>query len=480
MATVVDALVVTLGLDPAKYKRGTKEAEKTQQEFSRKTQDETRKRERMEKRIHTEQKKNNREFVRQGKEAVDIYRKIRNEALGVLAVFGAGVGMIEFAKHTITGAANVSLLSKNLGMSAKQVAGYQGAVEALGGSAADANSLLSQAATSVANLQNGLPPTHFLTEYRKFGGQLRAGDLRDPQMLLEDVSGFLHQYAAQHGRRQSWDVAKDMGLSDAQFNLLVKGPGGMGHLVNEMARYSSVSNQNAAAAQKLRIEWQKMSATLGGIIRKIVLHMEPVFRMLLGQLQKFANWANSHQAEIQQFIQKLVKGFGDLVPKLETAARDLSQFVKQFDALVKEISKAMGYLHIHTKKSDTKLGPESPGIKHYKQTRNNVLESILFGLHVFDPGSSANNDFTSWLSSHWNGAPSPVAALSMIRNLDRLAAGRGGSYMNNSHNTTNSSEAHFGQVTIQTRATDAQGIFNEIGPALNLFPFVPQSDGASK
>lgn len=445
MPNVIDSLVVTLGLDPAKYKRGTKEAEKTQQEFSRKTQDETRKRERMEKRIHTEQKKNNREFVRQGKEAVQVYRKIRNEALGVLAVFGAGAGMVAFAKHTITAAANLHFAARDMGISVQKMAGYQELMKSVGGSSGDANSMLQTAASVGANLKLGTDP-ELLATLSQFGTfHYKRGDFDNTEKMVSDIANAVHGVTQKYGRQAGMKYASMLGFNEAQYDVLTRGANRVQGEASYFGKRSGMTASGAAAAQQTRLQFQKMAETFAGIMRNILLQMQPVFQMMLGYLQKFANWSRSHQSEINKFMQRLVRHIEKLGPVLKDVAKDVKIFADALAGLLKSLSKS----------GATTINKPKPIDKSKTPTFLQALKALIVG-------SPKHSDIGIG------------AALQNIQLINRLGAPPS---VNNSNNTT-TANAHIQNVHINTQATDGNGIMQDLLGGGGLFSFVPQSDGA--
>ncbi|KAG1240955.1 hypothetical protein G6F68_017158 [Rhizopus microsporus] len=83
MATVIDALVVTLGMNAKGFKQGAAEVDSSL--------------------THTreESAKTAREMEARGKQAALFFSKVRNEALALLAVFTAGMGIKSFVSSTI-------------------------------------------------------------------------------------------------------------------------------------------------------------------------------------------------------------------------------------------------------------------------------------------------------------------------------------------------------------------------------------------
>ncbi|WP_141984723.1 hypothetical protein [Bordetella hinzii] len=131
MATVLDALVVTLGLDAKAFKRGAAETDESL------------------KRTREETARTARDMEEKGKQAAMFFSKVRNEALALLAVFTAGMGIRNFVSSTVESTASLARLSGNLNMSAKDLAEWQLAAKNAGGSIEGITNQLKESAEQV-------------------------------------------------------------------------------------------------------------------------------------------------------------------------------------------------------------------------------------------------------------------------------------------------------------------------------------------
>lgn len=116
-ATVIDALLVTLGLDTSQFRKG-------QQEVS----DDLKKQ-------REDAKNTAKEMAEQGKKAASFFSSIKTELLALTGVTVTAGGLISFVKSTTSGLMDLSIQSKALGMSAKELDGWAKSAEAAGSSA---------------------------------------------------------------------------------------------------------------------------------------------------------------------------------------------------------------------------------------------------------------------------------------------------------------------------------------------------------
>ncbi len=131
MATVIDSLVVTLGLDPAAFTQGQKQAAealmKTRQASSQAAK----------------------EMQADGKRAGEFFSGIKNEALSLIGVLLGGKGIETFAREATKSIAELGRSAANIGVSARELSVFQMMIERNGGSAQAATSSLKGYADAV-------------------------------------------------------------------------------------------------------------------------------------------------------------------------------------------------------------------------------------------------------------------------------------------------------------------------------------------
>ncbi len=129
--TTIDALVVTLGLDPSGFTQGQKQAAealmKTRQASSQAAK----------------------EMQADGKRAGEFFSGIKNEALSLIGVLLGGKGIETFAREATKSIAELGRSAANIGVSARELSVFQMMIERNGGSAQAATSSLKGYADAV-------------------------------------------------------------------------------------------------------------------------------------------------------------------------------------------------------------------------------------------------------------------------------------------------------------------------------------------
>lgn len=301
-ATIVDAFMVTLGLDGRGFTAGQKAATKSIKETS------------------AEAKKAASEIEERGKAAAAFLSKLRNEALALVAVFTAGVGIKNFVTDTIGGAASLGLMAKNLDMTTESLSAWQKANERAGGSAESIVAQLKESAQELANIKMGRS-SEAATEFYRMGG-VDARNFKDGNEFLLARSRILADMYKQDPTR-AMVVAGRMGISEDTFNLLKQGPEAVMALVNAQRKNSQVTEEQAAQALKLRNAWLDFRDRIATVTTQIVLKLEPALTRIMDKLQSLADWVASHQDQISEWLESTIATLTKFATEVDGAAQSV-------------------------------------------------------------------------------------------------------------------------------------------------------------
>jgi hypothetical protein len=301
MATVIDSLVVTLGLDPKAFKTGSAQARTDLKATS------------------EEATKRAKEMEASGKVAAQYFSKIRNEALALLGVFTAGMGIKNFVEHTIIGAAGLGRLSQNLGISTERLSAWQRVAEDAGGTAEGMTAQLKESQKTISQFKMG-QSSESLQWFFRMGG--KTSDLKDGNTYLMARSKIISEiFKTDPGRAQL--VASQMGISEDQFNLLKQGPAVVQAQVAAMEKLSAVSAEDARQADELRKKWLGVERTFSLVGIKVVEALMPAFDTLIGYIKQLGDWVVSHKDDIANWV----SGAVDAIKHFTKIADDAAQAV---------------------------------------------------------------------------------------------------------------------------------------------------------
>jgi hypothetical protein len=298
MASVIDALVVTLGLDAKGFLSGKNQASDATKKLS------------------AEETKAAKEMEERNKRAVESYKKVRNEVLALLAIFTAGMGLKDFTESTINSAVNLDYMAKNLQMSTKDLSAWQRAAERAGGSADGITSALQDSQQQIAGFRLGKVSDQ-IQMFLRFGG--KTSDLKDGNAYLLARSQIVQKlFSVDPGRAKY--VAQAMGISDEEFNFIKQGPQAILALVSAQEKNSAITEKQAAQALKLKNEWLDFSDRLKYVGTTVLLELMPTFEILLQKLQAMADWVADHKADISKWVDGAVTAIRSFVDEANKAA----------------------------------------------------------------------------------------------------------------------------------------------------------------
>lgn len=387
MATIVDALVVTLGFDLSAFKRGKAEAGSAT------------------KKLTAEERAAAKEIEERNKKAAESFRSIRNEVLALVAIFTAGVGIKQFAESTINSAVNLGYMAQNLQMSTRDLAAWQRAAERAGGSAEGITAALQASQNDISKLKFG-QVTEGVQWFLRMGGSVK--DLKDGNSyLLARARIISSMFKTDPGRARF--IAQQMGIGDGEFNFLKQGESAVLALVDAQKKNSAVTEQQAAEAMKLRNAWLDLRDRLQYVGTTVLLELMPTFEKLLGKLQNMADWVADHKADISAWIDRAVTAVQQFVEWADKGAQAVGGWKNVLIAFagLKLLSMASGVLSLAG--ALLKLGGALGGVSTAGASALPILGRLLgiAGLALYSEGLNAGEDQTRLTQpgDTWDGDP---------------------------------------------------------------------------
>lgn len=299
MPTIIDSLVVTLGLDSSGFKKGQTEVKKGLDD-TRKNADQTAK-----------------DMEAAGKRAASFFGSIRTELLALVGVTLSAQGIKTFITNMTSDLMRLGIESRALDISAKSLDGWERAAEAAGSTA-------ERMAGTLGNFQKTL------TNIRTGGGQ--DDPLFGALASFAGATGANFDYQNDNAEKIMRKIASNWGKlsKDAQRRF-----GGMfgfdnatqqglanGSLVQDAGRLSKMSRATDEATRKAlefnrRLEQMKQNFTAASQV--LYEALIPYIEKLIPLIEKFGIWISTHGPEISKFfsdtaneINKVVGAVGGL------------------------------------------------------------------------------------------------------------------------------------------------------------------------
>lgn len=258
MATVIDALLVTLGLDATGYKRGQKEV----QDANRKLTEE-------------EQKQAKEQQARQ-KAAVEGFRAIRNEILTIVSAALGGKALKDFMADATATNRQLGINARNLGMSASRLKAWQDAAKAAGGTAEGLTNSMEGLAQAITRHRNA-EPNAATSMLSRLGVNF---DEQDAQKLMLDISEGLKKVGERYGPQQQIYVANGLGIDAGTLQLMTQGRARVADLVNEMAKHTQSADEAEKQARKLSLAWAELGNRADDLGSRVFSTLAPAFRLV--------------------------------------------------------------------------------------------------------------------------------------------------------------------------------------------------------
>lgn len=266
MATVIDSLIVTLGMDNKDFQQGMKDTEKGLSDTRKKTD------------------RVGKQIAASGKDAAEFFGQMQRSAIKFFAVLTAGKGLINFTRDVVTTGANLSRLSKNLNISADTMHRWGKASELNGGS-------MDGFLGTLQNLNNQVTEIFMkgdsaITPYlRQLGVSVTdaAGKAKPLTAVLGDIADATEK--AFPDRQQRYAYLQQMGFDEGTINLIAKGGK---ELRSTLAAQQGFSQKDADAAYRAEQTWIKAQQRLEKLTRELVVKVLPSLERLAESFVKMA------------------------------------------------------------------------------------------------------------------------------------------------------------------------------------------------
>ncbi len=287
-ATVIDALLVTLGLDTSQFRKG-------QQEVS----DDLKKQ-------REDAKNTAKEMAEQGKKAASFFSSIKTELLALTGVTVTAGGLISFVKSTTSGLMDLSIQSKALGLSARELDGWSKSAEAAGSSAEKISASLQGFQGAIQGARVG--------DYSSsiFGGLAQLNALtgqnfdvwgQDASSLAKTSLDALRKISDPNLRRQ---VGLSLGFDDATLQRNQEGkflPD-----VDRLTKSSGITDASTKGAKEFTVAWAELGQNLDTVKNQIYVGLIPTIRDLNGLL---IEWSSGN-AKSSSFFKELKRDINDI------------------------------------------------------------------------------------------------------------------------------------------------------------------------
>jgi hypothetical protein len=290
MATVIDQLVVKLGLDASGFKQGEKDLN-TSLDKARKGADKTAK-----------------QMKDSGKDAAAFFGELQKSALKFMAALAAGRGLYNFVQNTIKGGASLQRLATNLQTTTDSLHRWGQAVKQNGGTVEGFQSTIQGLSAGVTELMRGGNENlrGFLSTLG-IGLQDASGKAKTMEQILLDVSSAVEGGKLGPSRANQVNFLQQMGLDEGTINLLLKGRKAV---EQALASQTGYNESDAKKALEYEQKWLQAQEKINGYMRELTYKLLPSVLPAIDAI-------GTAVSTMAPFVAKMVDGFVTLNEKTD-------------------------------------------------------------------------------------------------------------------------------------------------------------------
>lgn len=297
MPTIIDSLVVTLGLDPSGFNKGQKDV-KGGLDDTRKQAEQTAK-----------------DMEAAGKRAASFFGSIRTELLALVGVTLSVQGFKNFIAGMTDNLQQLAVNSRSLDMSAKSLDGWQRAAEAAGSSAEKITGNLQSFQNLVTTFRGGgnVQGNPLLMALNGFSGATGARfDLgtQSSEDIMRTIAANWGKLNKDAQRKFGADIGLDNQTQQALSN---------GQLVTDADRFAQMSRATDEAtrkAQEFNRRLAEMKQNFSAASQVLYTALIPYVEKLIPLLERFGNWIATHGPEISNAFQDFTNQINGIVDAL--------------------------------------------------------------------------------------------------------------------------------------------------------------------
>ncbi|HFS8317989.1 TPA: lytic transglycosylase domain-containing protein [Klebsiella pneumoniae] len=287
-ATVIDALLVTLGLDTSQFRKG-------QQEVS----DDLKKQ-------REDAKNTAKEMAEQGKKAASFFSSIKTELLALTGVTVTAGGLMSLVKNTTSSLMDLSIQSKALGMTARELDGFGKAAESAGSSFERITAALQGFQAAKQGSLFGDTSSPIFSGMRMLTAL--TGDTFD--VYSKDAKSLARSYLESLRKVKDPNIRRQIGamggFDDATIQRNQEGrflPD-----VDRLTKSSGITDASTKGAKELTAAWAELGQNLETVKNQIYVGLIPTIRDLNGLL---IEWSSGN-AKSSSFFKELKRDINDI------------------------------------------------------------------------------------------------------------------------------------------------------------------------
>ncbi|THD45411.1 lytic transglycosylase domain-containing protein [Enterobacteriaceae bacterium ML5] len=326
-ASIIDALVITLGLDTRDYDKKRKDVEEGMKD------------------ARDDASKTAKELETQGKKAASFFSSIKTELLALAGVSLTIGGLNSFVKNTTNDLMNLSIQSQALGMSAQALDGWSKAATDAGSSAEKITGTLGAFQTAIQQSKFGnysspiFEALRFL--HQDTGVNLSPAGKNSEQLFKSTAEALQKEKNVDRAR----ELAQRMGIDDATFQSIRSGK-----FVSNAQKYtqsSQISDQSLKAAREFNSAWTELGQNFDNLKNELFTGLIPTIRDLNDLM---IEWSKNND-QVSGFWRSLKKDVLEITGidlgkwTLSSDLKDLKTNLLEFGSSITHLSNALNAIN---------------------------------------------------------------------------------------------------------------------------------------
>jgi hypothetical protein len=294
MATIIDSLVVKLGLDSSEFEAKKSKVDKGLKDTA----------------GHAENTGS--KLKKSGKDGVEGFENVAKSAAKFLALIGGTMAVKRFASDMIESSAALDRFAKNLGSNVETVTAWGNAAEVAGGSASGLRSTMSMLSRAQTELQltgqSSLVPYMAALGVSMSDVNLKARPLND--LLLDIGQSLLSKTGG--NRQTAFNMGQMMGIDADTLNLILRERNEVELLLKRQAEYAAAMRKFAPDARKLNrmMVEAKQAFSLFGL--ELLQRAVPALEKMFAIFADFGAWIRENKEFVQTFLTIIAVGLAGI------------------------------------------------------------------------------------------------------------------------------------------------------------------------
>jgi len=289
MPTIIDSLILKLGLSSTDFEKGMDKVDKRLDKTGK------------------EADKTGKTLQKSAKTGADGYENVTKAAMKFLALIGGTYAVKRFIEQTIESSAALERFSKNVGAAVETVSAWGRATELTGGSAANFQGTMQK--LSMAQTEFLLTGDQSLIPYLSAlnvslsDGSGKARSLTDS--LVEIGQALMSKMPS---RQHAFNMGTMMGIDPGTLNLILQGRKEAELAIKRQLEMGVVTKAQAEAALRLQQSMIRAKQSFESFGRELLEKAHPALEKMAALFEDFGVWIKENQSFVEKFLTVMAAG----------------------------------------------------------------------------------------------------------------------------------------------------------------------------